>query len=199
MTEESLTLTRLSLRSQRCDTASSFFTSLHHSVIVVHTLLVIVLRRRRPHICGVASTKSSAQPGRNKHGPGCQYPAMSASAIWTAYEILSSFIYSRPDVDGPPPSIPDIAKQKLLCITQHLPGPTSHIQDQQHRLALLTDSPGYAVFFLTSLDLYERLLNAKPVLIQGTFFFCKVLDLKVCILHVLQNVSQMTRGNFLLL
>ncbi|KAN0118691.1 DNA glycosylase [Russula decolorans] len=72
----------------------------------------------------------------------------------------------RPDVDGPPLSILDIAKQKLFHITRHLPGPTLHIQDQQHHLALLTDSPGYAVFFLTSLDLYERLLNAKPVLIQ---------------------------------
>jgi hypothetical protein len=79
----------------------------------------------------------------------------------------------RPDVDGPPLSILDIAKQKLLHITQHLPGPTHHIQDQQHHLALLTDSPGYGVFFLASLDLYERLLNAKPVLIQGTFSFCK--------------------------
>jgi hypothetical protein len=38
------------------------------------------------------------------------------------------------------------------------------------------------VFFLTSLDLYERLLNAKPVLIQGTFLFRKALSLRVCIL-----------------
>jgi hypothetical protein len=72
----------------------------------------------------------------------------------------------RPDVDGPPLSILDIAEQKLLHITPH-------IHDQQRHLALLTDSPGYAAFFLTSLDLYERLLNAKPVLIQGTFPFCK--------------------------
>lgn len=84
----------------------------------------------------------------------------------------------RPDVDGPPLSILDIAKQKLFHITQHLPGPTPHIQNQQHHLALLTDSPGYAVFFLTSLDLYERLLNAKPVLIQGTFLFFQSLKLK---------------------
>jgi hypothetical protein len=81
----------------------------------------------------------------------------------------------RPDVDGPPFSILDIAKQKLLHTTQHLLGPTPQIQDQQHHLALLTDSPGYAVFFITSLDLHERLLNAKPVLIQGTFSFCKAL------------------------
>jgi hypothetical protein len=33
----------------------------------------------------------------------------------------------------------------------------------------LTDSPGYAAFFLTSFDRYERLLKAKPVLIQGRF------------------------------
>jgi hypothetical protein len=78
----------------------------------------------------------------------------------------------RPDVDGSPLSILDIAKQKLVHITQHLPSPTPHIQDQHH-LALLTDSPGYAVFFLTSLDLHERLLNAKPVLIQGPFLFAR--------------------------
>lgn len=129
---------------------------------------------------------------------GCQYPAMSASGLPSKFFAPSY----RPDVDGPPPSIPDIAKQKLLYITQHLPGPTSHIQDHQQHLSLLTDSPGYAVFFLTSLDLYERLFNAKPVLIQGTFFFCKVLGLKVAFylnLHIIQNVSQTTHGSSLLL
>ena len=75
----------------------------------------------------------------------------------------------RPDLDGPPLSVPDIAKQKLLSITQDCKFPDP-IQEQQH-LNLLTDSPGYAVFFLTSLDRYERLLNAKPVLIQGLFLF----------------------------
>lgn len=73
----------------------------------------------------------------------------------------------RPDLDGPPHSVIDIAKQKLLSITQdrNFPDPI------QEHLNLLTDSPGYAVFFLTSLDRYERLLNAKPVLIQGVFCF----------------------------
>ena len=117
----------------------------------------------------------------------------------SASELPSKFFTPsyRPDVDDPPPSIPDIAKQKLLYITQHLPGPTSHIQDY---LALLTNSPGYAVFFLTSLDLYERLLNAKPVLIQGTFFFCMALRFAFHLnLHLIQNVSRMTHGNSLLL
>lgn len=85
----------------------------------------------------------------------------------------------RPDVDGPPLSTLDIAKQKLLDITQHLHDPTPDIQNQQRHLALLTDSPGYAVFFLTSLDLYERLLNAKPVLIQGMSFICKALRVSI--------------------
>jgi hypothetical protein len=78
----------------------------------------------------------------------------------------------RPDLDGPPLSILDIAKQKLLSVTEHfnLPGSTIHIEEQQQHLDLLTDSPGYATFFLTSLNRYERLLNAKPVLIQGVFF-----------------------------
>ena len=108
---------------------------------------------------------------------GCQYTGMSASG-------LSSKFFPppyRPDVDGPPLSILDIAKQKLLHLTLHLPGPTPYIQGHQHHLALLTDSPGYAMFFLTSLDLYERLLNAKPVLIQGIFSFHKVF-------HYLSNI-----------
>jgi hypothetical protein len=99
----------------------------------------------------------------------CQYIAMSASA---ASGLSSKFFPPpyRPNVDGPPISILEVAKQKLHHVAQCLPDPT---QDQQDHLTLLTDSPGYAVFFLTSLDLYERLLNAKPVLIQGTFYFCK--------------------------
>lgn len=74
----------------------------------------------------------------------------------------------RPDLDGPPLSILDIAKQKLLSITQDsdLPDPAIHIQEH---LNLLANSPGYAAFFLTSLDRYERLLNAKPILIQGLY------------------------------
>jgi hypothetical protein len=74
----------------------------------------------------------------------------------------------RPDLDGPPLSILDIAKQKLLSITQDCDLPDSAIHIQEH-FNLLADSPGYAAFFLTSLDRYERLLNAKPVLIQGLF------------------------------
>jgi hypothetical protein len=74
----------------------------------------------------------------------------------------------RPDLDGPPLSILDIAKQKLLSVTQDCSPPDPAIHIQEH-LNLLTDSPGYAAFFLTSLERYERLLNAKPVLIQGMF------------------------------
>ena len=58
----------------------------------------------------------------------------------------------------------DAAKQRLLSITQGLPG---HVK--QEHLRLLTDSPGYAAFFLTYFDRFERLLKAKPVLIQGMF------------------------------
>ncbi|SRR6266403_1153834 len=94
----------------------------------------------------------------------------------------------RPDVDGPPLSILDKAKQKLFYITQHhnLPDPTLCIQEQQH-LELLADSPGYAVFFLTSLERHERLLDAKPVLIQGTFSSPKDLKafLSTLYLHVI--------------
>ena len=70
----------------------------------------------------------------------------------------------QPDIDGPPISILESAKQKLLLILSDLPN--SDTIHQEH-LRLLTDSPGYAAFFLTSLDRYERLLDAKPVLIQG--------------------------------
>lgn len=60
----------------------------------------------------------------------------------------------------------DAAEQRLLSITQGLP---DLVHVQQEHLCLLTDSPGYAAFFLTSFDRYERLLKAKPVLIQGRF------------------------------
>ena len=73
----------------------------------------------------------------------------------------------EPDVDGPPISMLEAAKQKLLLILSDLPDPYTRDAVQQEHLRLLTDSPGYAAFFLTSLDRYERLLDAKPVLIQG--------------------------------
>lgn len=131
-----------------------------------------------------------------KHG--CQYTVMSASG-------LSSKFFPPPytlDVDDPPLSMIDIAKQKLLHVTQRLPDPTPspRVQDQQHHLALLTDSPGYTVFFISCLDLYERLLNAKPVLIQGTFCFCGLKGLHSTLnLHVIQSVSHTTHGSSLLL
>jgi len=71
----------------------------------------------------------------------------------------------QPDFDGPPTSMLDAAKERLLSIAQDL------LDVQQHHLRLLTNSPGYAAFFLTSLDRYERLLNAKPILIQGRHRF----------------------------
>ena len=58
----------------------------------------------------------------------------------------------------------DAAEQRLLSITQGLPD-LLHVE--QEHLRLLTDSPGYASFFLTYFDRFERLLKAKPVLIQG--------------------------------
>ncbi|KAH9953638.1 DNA glycosylase [Russula dissimulans] len=57
----------------------------------------------------------------------------------------------------------DVAKQRLLSLTQDLSDP---VPVRRHHLRLLTNSPGYAAFFLISLDRYERLLNAKPILIQ---------------------------------
>ena len=66
--------------------------------------------------------------------------------------------------DGPPISMRDAAEQRLQSITQGLP---DLVQVQQEHLSLLNHSPGYAAFFLTSFDRYERLLKAKPVLIQG--------------------------------
>ena len=73
----------------------------------------------------------------------------------------------QPDLDGPPISILESAKQKLLLTLSDLPDPYTRDAIHQEHLRLLTDSPGYAAFFLTSLDRYERLLDAKPVLIQG--------------------------------
>lgn len=74
----------------------------------------------------------------------------------------------QPDIDGPPVSILESAKRKLSLILGDLPDPYTRDAIHQEQLRLLTDSPGYAAFFLTSLDRYERLLDAKPVLIQGT-------------------------------
>ena len=63
----------------------------------------------------------------------------------------------------------EAAKQKLLLILSDLPDPYTRDTVRQEHLRQLTDSPGYAAFFLTSLDRYERLLEAKPILIQGAF------------------------------
>jgi hypothetical protein len=62
----------------------------------------------------------------------------------------------------------DAAQEKLLYITRGLPEPV-RLRVQQEHLRLLTDSPGYAAFFLTSINRHERLLKAKPVLIQGGY------------------------------
>jgi hypothetical protein len=70
----------------------------------------------------------------------------------------------QPDIDGPPILMSNEAKKKLFSFSPSLSYTTLHEQ-----LCLLTDSPGYAAFFLTYLDRYERLLDAKPVLIQGNF------------------------------
>ena len=72
------------------------------------------------------------------------------------------------ELDDPPISILESAEQKLLLILNDIPNPCTRDAIHQEHLRLLTDSPGYAAFFLTSLDRYERLLDAKPVLIQGT-------------------------------
>jgi hypothetical protein len=60
----------------------------------------------------------------------------------------------------------DAAKEKLRAITHGLPDP---VYAQQEHLRLLNDAPGYAAFFLTSLDRHDRLLQAKPILVQGGF------------------------------
>ena len=73
----------------------------------------------------------------------------------------------QPDIHGPPISIQESAKQKLLLILSDISDPYMRDAIHQEHLRLLADSPGYAAFFLTSLDRYERLLDAKPVLIQG--------------------------------
>ncbi|KAH9059820.1 DNA glycosylase, partial [Lactarius vividus] len=72
----------------------------------------------------------------------------------------------QPDVDGPPISMLETARKKLFLIVGDLTNPCTRDAVQREHLRLLTDSPGYAAFFLTSLDRYERLLDAKPVLIQ---------------------------------
>ena len=73
-------------------------------------------------------------------------------------------------------SMLDAAKEKLFSVTQGLPEPVGlHIQ--QEHLRLLADSPGYAAFFLTSIDRHDRLLNAKPVLVQGGFLYLRYVGL----------------------
>ena len=64
MTKENLTLTRLSLRPQRRDTASSLFTSFHYSVVVVHTTTTSIHMQR-----GLNEIISSPRTGT---GTGCQ-------------------------------------------------------------------------------------------------------------------------------
>ena len=80
-----------------------------------------------------------------------------------------SKFFPQPDLDGPPISILESAEQKLLLILNDIPNPCTRDAIHQEHLRLLTDSPGYAAFFLASLDRYERLLEAKPILIQGAF------------------------------
>jgi hypothetical protein len=81
--------------------------------------------------------------------------------------------FFRPDEDGPPISMQDTAKERLQDLTD-----SDYVR--QHHLRLLTDSPGYAAFFLTSLDRYERLLDVKPVLIQGVLpFLCYAYSLPI--------------------
>ena len=87
---------------------------------------------------------------------------------------FSSKFFPSP-LDGPPVSILESAKRRLLLILSDLPDPHTREEIHQEHLRLLTDSPGYAVYFLTSLDRYERLLNAKPVLIQGNARFLSTL------------------------
>jgi hypothetical protein len=89
----------------------------------------------------------------------------------------------RPDIDGSPIFILDAAKEKLFSIARHLPHSILH-----EHLRLLTDSPRYAAFFLTSLDQYERLLDAKPVLIQGIFASQSLLS-HLSIVHVPECVA----------
>jgi hypothetical protein len=62
----------------------------------------------------------------------------------------------------------EAAEERLLSFTQGLPDVLA-VHVRHEHLRLLSDSPGYAAFFLTYLDRHERLLEAKPVLIQGGF------------------------------
>jgi hypothetical protein len=94
----------------------------------------------------------------------------------------------KPDIDGPPFSMLDAAREKLSLLTRDLPDQILH-----EHLSLLTDSPGYAAFFLTYLHRYERLLDAKPVLIQGAFAPSStlVLSFSTC---ARTSVTRMRRG-----
>jgi hypothetical protein len=80
-----------------------------------------------------------------------------------------SKFFPKLDLDDPPISIQESAEQKLLLVLNDIPNPCTRDAIHQEHLCLLNDSPGFAAFFLTYLDRYERLLEAKPVLIQGTF------------------------------
>ena len=90
----------------------------------------------------------------------------------------------------------DAAKEKLRAITHGLPDP---VYAQQEHLRLLNDAPGYAAFFLTSLDRHDRLLQAKPILVQGGFSprFLPAPP-RVALFNakpLFQNVSRMTHGS----
>ena len=103
----------------------------------------------------------------------------------------------KPDIDGPPFSMLDAAREKLSLLTRDLPDQILH-----EHLSLLTDSPGYAAFFLTYLHRYERLLDAKPVLIQGAFARKSTLVLSIlnlCAYVRYQNASRTIHGSYSLL
>lgn len=111
----------------------------------------------------VASKRLVAQKGRH---PQISLGRMPFKLPVQSEQSSRFFPPSYKPSDGPPVSVLDEAKQKILSITQGLPDPVGLHVRQEH-LCLLTDSPGYAAFFLTSLDRHERLLKAKPVLVQG--------------------------------
>ncbi|KAI9451751.1 DNA glycosylase [Lactarius psammicola] len=67
----------------------------------------------------------------------------------------------QPDTDGPPISMFETATQKLLLILRGLPDPYTRDTIQQEHLRLLTNSPGYAAFFLTSIDRRPQLCTTR--------------------------------------
>ena len=114
-----------------------------------------------------------------------------------ALPVTFSSKFFPPPLNGPPVSILESAKRKLLSILSDLPDPHTRDTIHQEHLRLLTDSPGYAVYFLTSLDRYERLLNAKPVLIQGNArFFSTLHHPRHSLTRAHQNALQTTHGSF---